>query len=241
MIIQADLHTHSIASTHAYSTITENAAAAKTAGLKAFALTDHAPTIADSPHIWHEHNYRVLPRFIDGVMLLFGIEANILNTNGDIDITQLEETTLDWIIASVHTDLNPPTNMDDHTAYYVNTAKNNPAVDVIGHPYFTNLPYDYELFVKTCKEYDKLIEINEAHIRNYPKSRAIVNDILGFCKKYETQICVNSDAHYHAHIGNFPLSAELIADFPTALIFNADIDRVLDRIRKKNIKRPLDK
>lgn len=174
-------------------------------------------------------------------MLLFGIEANILNTNGDIDITQTETTTLDWIIASVHNDLTPPTNQNDHTAYYVNTAKNQPSVDVIGHPYFTNLPYDYDEFVKTCKEYDKLIEINEAHIRNYPKSRTIVCEILNLCKKYGASVCVNSDAHYHAHIGKFPLASELLAEFPTELIFNADSDKVLDRIRKKNIKRPLDK
>ena len=41
MHIQADLHCHSIASTHAYSTINELAQSAKEAGIRLFALTDH--------------------------------------------------------------------------------------------------------------------------------------------------------------------------------------------------------
>lgn len=40
MLIQADLHCHSLASSHAYSTVDEMAAAARRYGLKAFALTD---------------------------------------------------------------------------------------------------------------------------------------------------------------------------------------------------------
>ena len=38
-----DIHTHSVISQHAYSTIDENARAAKQKGLKLIAMTDHAP------------------------------------------------------------------------------------------------------------------------------------------------------------------------------------------------------
>ena len=43
MKIIADTHAHTLASGHAYSTIKEMAAAAKAKGLKALALTEHAP------------------------------------------------------------------------------------------------------------------------------------------------------------------------------------------------------
>ena len=43
MKIIADTHAHTLASGHAYSTIKEMAAAAKERGLKALALTEHAP------------------------------------------------------------------------------------------------------------------------------------------------------------------------------------------------------
>ena len=43
MKIIADTHAHTLASGHAYSTIREMAAAARKRGLKALALTEHAP------------------------------------------------------------------------------------------------------------------------------------------------------------------------------------------------------
>ena len=53
MHLQGDMHTHTIASTHAYSTITENCQWAEKYGMKGIAMTDHAMKLPDSPHIWH--------------------------------------------------------------------------------------------------------------------------------------------------------------------------------------------
>lgn len=47
--IIADLHTHTIASTHAYSTVTEMVQAAAAKGLYALAITDHARTMPGRP------------------------------------------------------------------------------------------------------------------------------------------------------------------------------------------------
>lgn len=43
--MKIDLHTHTIISGHAYSTILENLQAAREAGLTAFAVTDHGPAM----------------------------------------------------------------------------------------------------------------------------------------------------------------------------------------------------
>lgn len=72
-----DTHTHTLASTHAYSTIHDYLAVAKQKGIRLFATTDHGPAMADAPHFWHFVNLRVLPRMVDGVGILRGIEANI--------------------------------------------------------------------------------------------------------------------------------------------------------------------
>ena len=66
MIIEADLHTHTLASTHAYSTIKENCQCAAEYGLKAIAMTDHMINMPDSPHIWHFENLFTLPDKICG-------------------------------------------------------------------------------------------------------------------------------------------------------------------------------
>ena len=48
-----DLHMHTVASTHAYSTLSDYIAEARRKGIKLFAITDHGPDMADAPHPWH--------------------------------------------------------------------------------------------------------------------------------------------------------------------------------------------
>ena len=48
MNFNIDLHSHTIASTHAYSTIGEYVTAAKAKGIVMFANTDHGPAVPDS-------------------------------------------------------------------------------------------------------------------------------------------------------------------------------------------------
>lgn len=65
-----DLHMHTVASTHAYSTLHDYIAEAKLKNIKLFAITDHGPDMADAPHYWHFMNMRVWPRLVDGVGIL---------------------------------------------------------------------------------------------------------------------------------------------------------------------------
>ncbi|SUI32644.1 Probable phosphatase YcdX [Serratia grimesii] len=51
-----DLHMHTVASTHAYSTLHDYIVEAQQKGIKLFAITDHGPDMADAPHYWHFMN-----------------------------------------------------------------------------------------------------------------------------------------------------------------------------------------
>ena len=86
MKIELDLHTHTIASGHAFSTLQEMAMAASTAGLKLLGITEHSSGIPGSCEPIYFRNLHVVPRTMYGVRLLLGAEINILNTNGDIDL-----------------------------------------------------------------------------------------------------------------------------------------------------------
>ena len=88
--IAADLHTHTIASTHAFSTIMEMAHEAARLGMYAFAVTDHGPKMPDSPHIWHFTSLRRLPDQLEGVWVLKGIEANVCTLEGKMDVSDDE-------------------------------------------------------------------------------------------------------------------------------------------------------
>ncbi len=58
----------------------------------------------DSPHIWHFYNLMRLPQKIEGVYLLRGMEANVLQHRGDLDFypAKFERIQPDWVIASIH-------------------------------------------------------------------------------------------------------------------------------------------
>ena len=83
-----DTHSHTIASGHAYSTITEMAEAAAAKGLKALALTEHAPEMPGTCGLFYFQNLDVVPRMQKGIRLLMGAEVNIMDPDGTIDLPE---------------------------------------------------------------------------------------------------------------------------------------------------------
>lgn len=235
MIIQADTHTHTVASTHAYSTIYEMAQAASQIGLKAIAMTDHTPATQDGPHIWHFHNLkRAIPRQLCGVNIVFGAESSIINYNGDLDFPGDECNKLEWIIASVHQSPEEYEGITDPTHLYLKVAEN-PVVDVIGHCANIRFTFDYEKCLKKFKEYEKLVEINENTLL-FKHTTDNYREIIRICKKYEIPVVLNTDAHFMAAVGKVDLCEQLLdeVNFPKSLVVNSDWERIKQHINKKH-------
>ena len=81
-----DLHTHTIASGHAYNTLYEMAQAASSHGLLVLGSTDHGPTMPGSCHEFYFINFAVIPKELFGVRILMGCELNILDYKGTVDL-----------------------------------------------------------------------------------------------------------------------------------------------------------
>ena len=102
MIAIMDLHTHTLAAGHAYSTLLENIDAALAMGLQYLGMSEHGPTSPGGPHNFFFSNYKVIPRIYDreentgrvipkpdgSLRLLCGVEANICSTNGELDLEE---------------------------------------------------------------------------------------------------------------------------------------------------------
>lgn len=234
MKILTDMHTHTVATTHAYSTINENAAAAKELGLEAIAITDHAGEIPDAAHIWHFHNLRALPREIGGVKILRGIEVNITDINGRIDVDEHTMKKLDVVIASIHPPCYADMDKDDHTSAYMAVVENE-CIDIIGHSGAPDRRYDYRKVIKRAGELGKLIEINgnTFNIRkaNIPNCR----EIALLCKELGTGIVVNSDAHHSSMIGDIAEAKKMLEeiDFPEELIINRSYKAFAEFMKEK--------
>jgi putative hydrolase len=179
-------------------------------------------------------NLKILPRVIEGVIVLRGAECNIMDYNGALDLHENILSQLDWVIASYHDKACPAGSENEHTNSYIELAKN-PLVDLIGHSESDEYKYDYEKALPVFKEYGKFLEINNHSLRIRAGSDKNSIELLKICKKIELPIVLNSDSHYHTQLGDVSLLDEALqaVNFPTNLIFNADYDRFIEYIEKK--------
>lgn len=222
----AETHCHTVASSHAYSTVLENIAYAKKAGMCALALTEHCPQMPDAPYPWFFDNLLRMDRVVEEMIILRGAEADIISRDGEIDLAQRLLERMDWVIASFHFPLGEDATQKDYTSAYIGVAKN-PHIHVIGHCGTEAYRFDYERGVKAFKEYGKIVEIN-AHSFTIRKGAAKnCVEIAKLCKQYRVPVVVSADAHFAPEIGRVGPSLELLAeiDFPQELILNIDKDR----------------
>ena len=89
----ADLHTHTIASGHAYGTIREMAESASQKQLLMLGITEHAPGIPGTAgEIYYSCLFQV-PRKLYGVEILFGSEVNLLD-DGSLSDSDIGDSVL---------------------------------------------------------------------------------------------------------------------------------------------------
>lgn len=223
------MHCHTLASTHAYSTVTEMAAYAAKIGLKAFAVTDHGPAMPDSPHLWHFGGLNSLPDYIDGVRVFSGAEVNLIDFDANLDLPQDCLKSLDWVVASLHEATCPHGTVDNHTQAYIKLA-DNPYVTVIGHSAGDNYLYDYEKVLPIFKEKHKIVEIN----KNQANSENC-RQLALLCKKFEVPVVVDSDAHNCYALRNVQGALDMLMSiaFPPELIINRKFEIVQAWTRNK--------
>lgn len=231
-----DVHCHTIASGHAYSTVTENALSAYEKGLELIAITDHAPKMPGSSHKLHFSNLHVIPKYIKGVEILKGAEVNILDKNGNVDLNNNALKKLDIVIASLHIPCIAPMTEEENTQAMINTMKN-PNIHILGHPGDPRYPFDIKKVVRCAKETNTAIEINNTSLSpSNPRfgGTQTICAILDECVKQNTYIVFGSDAHYCDDIGNFSNIEKIIENMsvPENLILNTNKDLLKNFIGK---------
>ncbi|MCW0306012.1 phosphatase [Pantoea ananatis] len=225
-----DLHMHTVASTHAYSTLHDYVAQAKLNGLKLFAITDHGPDMADAPHYWHFVNMRIWPRIIDGVAILRGIEANIKNQQGEIDCSGPMLESLDLIVAGFHEAVYAPRDLTQNTEAMI-AAMAGGLVHIISHPGNPKYPVDIPAITEAAAHYDVALELNNSsftHSRpgSEPNCRAIAEAV----GKAGGRLAFGSDSHTAFTLGNFEHCLRIAreVDFPEDRVLNVTPRRLLD-------------
>lgn len=231
-----DLHTHTIASGHAYSTLQEMVSEAKDKEIQLLGISDHAPAMPGSAYIYHFHNTRVIPRNMQGVKLMIGVEANIISHNGKLDMSKEDLRNLDYTIASFHPPCIKSGSKKENTKALLKVMEN-PFVNIIGHPDDARFALDYEAIVLGAKENKVLLEVNNASL--HPKGFRVdakknAEEIMSLCKKYNQPVIIGSDAHISCDIANFYYAEKLIEEmeFPEELIVNLSLEKLRGFMKK---------
>ncbi len=239
----ADFHTHTVACGHAFSTIQENVRAGAEKGLKYVAITEHGPTVPDGPHPYFFGNMRVVSPEMYGVQVLRGVELNIQDLLGTVDLPPEILLNMDLVLAGLHPNTGyEGSSVEENTEAMVN-AICNPLIDIIVHPDNENYLINIEAVVSAAKDNKTFLELNNSSFAtDHPgrkSSYEYCKKILKEAERQELVLVLGSDAHFSAEVGNFDLALKMIEDvnFPPELILNFSNERIEKFITERNKRR----
>lgn len=231
----ADLHVHTVASGHAYSTVAEIARVAADKELFLIALTDHGPAMPGGPHAYHFSNQTAIPDTLFGVRVLKGIEANVMDRRGRLDLDEFRLSKLDIVAIGLHTVCSPYGSVKENTAMMVE-AMQNPFVDVVVHPGNPEYLVDEETIVKAAVQYDVALEVNNSSLTVSRKgSLPHCDNIVSLAKAHGAKLIVGSDSHYCETVGEFSVAAELLQKHGIIAdqVLNTSLEKVLAHLNRR--------
>ena len=244
--IIADLHTHTIFSKHAYSTIEENIAAAKNMKLKYLAITDHIYNDGTPLEIKNEGTRcRHLEKEINSYReegepyVISGGEFNIAQKLDHWD----KFKKLRWRpigLHGFHLDIKQ-LSLGDLYKEFAKAAENHNAFAHIerelhkidhyrhGDRLDDDVKSFFRAIINLAIDKNIFLELNESSIRNDDDGNA--NKIkywLPLARDKGCRIYLASDAHYSRRVGKFPFAIELLNEigYPRELILNCNEDQI---------------
>jgi putative hydrolase len=206
-MLKIDLHLHTIASGHAQNTILEFINQAKKLRMKVIGISDHGPGKTD---VYLSASYfRTLPRIpekINGIRVLKGVEANIINEDGQLDVDERVIKKLDYVMVNFHENAGyEDLGKEKNTAAIVRAIKSG-NVDIVTHPTSTR-PYETDL-EKICEaacQNDVLLEVNLSRLHPQkikPDTIPNLKIMIAIAKKFGKKIILGSDAHNIWELGD---------------------------------------
>lgn len=230
MNYRIDLHTHSIAAGHAYSTFQENVQAAFAKGLSVYGFSEHGPAMPGGPHPFFFQNFRVLPEEYKGMRILKGCEANIIDLEGHLDLEDSILAHMDYVIASMHPPCVTPGTAVENTDCLIKIM-DYPAVQIIGHPDDARFPLEYDRLVQAAKEKGVLLEVNNSSLSPVSVRKGGLENVqtyLTLCKEHGVPVILGTDSHYAPLIGDFSYADKVLKDmeFPEELVVNTNLEQL---------------
>ncbi len=231
MRIIADMHVHTVASGHAYSTVNELARAARRKRLEAFAVTDHGPALPGGPHLYHFGAMRFIPERICGVRVLKGVEANIIGPGGELDMPEPYLARLEFVMVGFHDGCGFDGRGMASNTDAVLRAIENPRVRAVAHSGNPEFPVDLEALVKGAAATGTALEINNSSFSMSRRgSRPNCEFLAELVAQHGALLVVGSDAHIAQGVGEFDDAVAVLAKAGIAAeqVVNSSYDRLME-------------
>jgi putative hydrolase len=233
----ADLHIHTVSSGHAYSTIEEYVEQARKLKLKAIAVTDHGPGMPGGPHWYHFSNMRMIPEVINGIRVYRGIEANIIDANGKIDLQDSDLAELDIVMVAMHPRTGYDSLGEEGNTEILLKALENPYINVIAHPGNPKYPISVERTVAAAKEKKVAIEINNSSFTSRVGSWDKCLEFAREVKRQDWKVIIGSDSHISTMLGGFEKALKLIKEsgLTEKHVINTSLEKIERYLLKRNV------
>lgn len=246
-MIVADYHTHTVYS-HGTGSVLENALVAKEKGLKEIAITDHG--FSHMAFNLKRKEVQSLRKDIDeamektGVKIYLGVEANLLNFNGDIDVNEEDLKSLELIVMGFHKGIKngfkaffnfslsnlladifrirPKKLIAKNTKAYIEAVHRYP-IDIISHLNLT-AKVNVKEVAQACAETNTYLEINSKRVH---LTKEEMDEILST----DVKLVISSDAHSPQRVGEYSLAKRVIESYGIPL------DRIVNIKELINIKK----
>jgi putative hydrolase len=209
-MLKIDIHLHTIASGHAHNTILEYVMQAKKLKMRVIGISDHGPS--DDTTTAGEIYFKLLeriPQKIEGVRVLKGIEANIIDNKGNLDISDKIADQLDYVMANFHRgSIYKNRGVGKNTEVMLKTIRSG-KLNVITHLFDNEtFPVDVEKIAEEACKKDVLLELDLQYIKKHINQRKSqehlynIKKMVKVAKKYKKKLIVNSDAHNIWELGD---------------------------------------
>ena len=235
-LLSCDIHTHTMFSAHAYSTIEENVYWAAERGLQVLGSADHLSSMVTAcPNDLRSYqffiNQDIWPRIWSGEDTPVTLDIAGDSYSRQHSLFDLVTRNLDYLVASVH---NPQiaegATLAQTTEMYIN-ALEHPKVFMLGHTGRSGVPFDIDEVLLAAKAKHKIIEINNHSLEHGVDTEhwAVCRKIAERCAELGVGIGVSTDAHIGMAIGKLDYARKMLDEihFPLDLIVTRDRETLL--------------
>jgi putative hydrolase len=219
-MILFDLHVHTLFSHCGIHTALEVLARANELGMRGIAITDHGPALPGG-----RLNNPFFERFkspYPNVELLKGMECNVVDDQGKIDLPPQFKKFMDVVLLGLHPNIPTGQSKETYTAMLINAIEKNPCVDIITHPNDPNYPVDYKRLAQAAKAAGVALELNNSKILYARAEKKSAAELVMACKHEGCRIVVNSDTHAIHELGLDDSVKPILhsLEFPIDLVVN---------------------